>query len=306
VPASFPSDALLRSGAPLTVKVANWELMPLPTVLPSETSFDPQTVCVWETGLFIARWYDPSIPATKNEVIALAAASGVDDPFIEGRANFTKLASGMKARYGLTGTVIEGAAAARDAVLAAASAGPCAIGLAGDQLNLTPHHQDHSVGHAIAVFYPPGSETTGIQLDPLAPQDYPGDPFSPVEMRAFTTAAIIFTGAPKEDLTPGYKAVGQGIGQFTFVGPHHLISPLNPKVHFPRPDGSTFDVVAVLDLKTPDGRPVDIEGKSPPLNNRDQVYLVDAPSFGIAAFALRQDGVFIPAAFVESQPGDDG
>ena len=67
-----------------------------------------------------------------------------------------------------------------------------------------------------------------------------------------------------------------------------------------------FDVVAVLDLKTPDGRPVDIEGKTPPLNNRDQVYLVDAPSFGIAAFALRQDGVLIPAAFVESRPGDDG
>ena len=290
-----------------TTLVANWRLMPLPTVLPSETSFDPQTVCVWETGLFIARWYDPSIPATKDEVIALAAASGVIDWKVEGRANFTKLARGMKARYGLTGTVIEGGpASAQPAALAAAAAGPCAIGFAGNQLNLTPHHQDRSVGHAIAVFYPPGSETTGIQLDPLAPQDYTGDPFSPAEMVAFATAAIIFTGAPGEDLTPGYKAVGQGIGVFTFVGPHHLISPLNPKVHFPRPDGSTFDVVAVLDLKRPDGRPVDIEGKSPPLDNRDQVYLVDAPSFGIAAFALRQDGVFIPAAFVESRPGDDG
>jgi hypothetical protein len=280
--------------------------MPLPTVLPSERSFDPQTVCVWETGLFIARWYDPSIPATKDEVIALAAASGVSDWKIDGLANFTKLASGMRARYGLRGTVIEDDASAQAAVLAAASAGACAVGLAGDQLKLTPHWQTGSVGHAIAVFYPPGSETTGIQLDPLAPQDYPGDPFLPDEMRVFTTAAIIFTGAPKEDLTPGYKAVGQGIGQFTFVGPHHLISPLNPKVHFPRPDGSTFDVVAVLDLKTPDGIPVDIEGKSPPLNNRDQVYLVDAPSFGIAAFALRQDGIFIPAAFVESRPDDDG
>lgn len=58
--------------------------MPLPTVAPSETSFNPQTVCVWETGLFIARWYDPLIPATKDEVIALAAASGVDDWKIEG------------------------------------------------------------------------------------------------------------------------------------------------------------------------------------------------------------------------------
>jgi hypothetical protein len=281
--------------------------MPLPTVSPSETSFNPQTVCVWETGLFIARWYDPSIPATKDEVIALAAASGVSDWKVDGLANFTKLARGMKARYGLTGTVVEGGAtSAQPAALAAAAAGPCAIGLAGNQLNLTPHHQDRSVGHAIAVFYPPGSETTGIQLDPLAREGYSGDRFSPVEMKVFTTAAIILPGAPREDLTPGYKAVGQGIGQFMFVGLHHLISPLNPKVHFPRPDGSTFDVVAVLDLKTPDGTPVDIEGNSPPLNNRDQVYLVDAPSFGIAAFALRQDGVFIPAAFVESRPGDDG
>jgi len=270
--------------------------MPLPTVSPSERSFSPQTVCVWETGLFLARWYNPSIPATADEVIALAAASGVSDWFNVGRANFTKLASGMKLRYGLTGTVIEGASAAQAAVLTAASAGPCAIGLAGDQLNLTPHWQATSVGHAIAVFYPPGSETTGIQLDPLAPQDYAGDPFSPVEMRAFTTAAIIFTGAPAEDLTPGYKAVGQGIGTFTFVGAHHLISPLNPKVHFPRPDGSTFDVIAILDLKTADGKPVDIEGNSPPLNKRDQVYLVDSPAFGVAAFALRHDGTFVPAA----------
>jgi hypothetical protein len=269
--------------------------MPLPTVSPSERLFNPQTVCVWETGLFIARWYNPSIPATKDEVIALAAASGVSDWFNVGRANFTKLAAGMKLRYGLTGTVIEGPAAAQASALAAALAGPCAIGLAGDQLNLTPHWQATSVGHAIAVFYPPASETTGIQLDPLAPQDYAGDPFSPAELTRFTTAAIIFRGAPREDLTPGYKAVGQGIGTFTFVGPRHLISPLNPKVHFPRPDGSTFDVIAILDLKTPDGRPVDIEGHSPPLNGRDQVYLVDAPTFGVAAFALRQDGIFTPA-----------
>jgi hypothetical protein len=172
--------------------------MPLPTVSPTERYFTPQTVCVWETGLFIARWYKPSIPATKDEVIALAAASGVTDWYNVGRANFTKLAAGMKLRYGLTGRVVEGAAAAQAAVLAAASAGPCAIGLAGDQLNLTPHWQAGSVGHAIAVLYPPGSGTTGVQLDPLAPQGYAGDPFPPTEMSKFTTAAIVFAGAPKE------------------------------------------------------------------------------------------------------------
>jgi hypothetical protein len=270
--------------------------MPLPTVSPSERSFNPQTVCVWETGLFIARWYNPSVPANEDEVIALAADSGVSDWWTDGQANFTKLATGMKQRYGLAGTVIEGAGAAQTAVLAAVSAGSCAIGLAGDQVSLTPHWQDVSVGHAIAVFYPPASDTTGVQLDPLAPPDYPGDPFSPDEMTRFTTAAIIFAGAPREDRIPGYKAVGDSIGTFTFVGPHHLISPLNTKVHFPQADGATFNVEAVLDLKTPDGRPVDIEGNSPPLKNRDQVYLVDAPNFGVAAFALRQDGTFTPAS----------
>lgn len=170
--------------------------MPLPTVAPTERVFSPQTVCVWATGLYLARWHNPAIPVTKEEVIALAAASGVADWHNVGRANFTKLAVGMKLRYGLVVKVIEGAAAAQSAVLAAASAGPCAIGLAGDQLNLTPHWQPVSVGHAIAVFYQGG--TAGIQLDPLAPQGYAGDPFPPAEMSKFTTAAIIVAGAPKE------------------------------------------------------------------------------------------------------------
>ena len=269
--------------------------MPLPTVSPSERSFNPQTVCVWETGLFIARWHNPSVPASEQEVIALAADSGVSDWWVDGRANFTRLAAGMKQRYGLSGTVIEGAAAAQTAVLAAASSGPCAIGLAGDQLNLPRPFQAVSVGHAVAVFYPPASDTTGVLLDPLAPHDYPGDPFLSADVMQFATAAIIFAGAPEEDLIPGYKAVDQGIGTFKFVGAHHLISPLNTKVHFPQADGATFNAVAALDLKTPDGRPIDIEGNSPPLNDRDQVYLVDAPNFGVAAFALRQDGTFTPA-----------
>ena len=56
--------------------------MPLPTVSPSERSFNPQTVCVWETGLFIARWYNPSVPANEHEVIALAAGVVGSAPII--------------------------------------------------------------------------------------------------------------------------------------------------------------------------------------------------------------------------------
>lgn len=96
----------------------------------------------------------------------------------------------------------------------------------------------------------------------------------------------------ENDPMPAFKSAGSSIGSFTFVGDHDLISPLDTKVRFPRPSGSTFDVLAVLNLKTADGVAVDIDGKSPPLNNRDQVYLVDAANFGVAAYALRQDGTY--------------
>lgn len=168
--------------------------MQLPTVAPSEQVFSPQTTCVWQSGLYVARAFDPSIPATKAEVLALAADSGVPGG---GSGNFTKLAVGMKKRYGLVGVSYPSSniPAMRAAVLAAASAGPVAIALAGDQINLTPHWQGKPVGHAIAVFYQHG--TTGIQLDPLAPAGYAGDPFTPAELTAYGRAALIFT-EPKE------------------------------------------------------------------------------------------------------------
>jgi hypothetical protein len=96
-------------------------------------------------------------------------------------------------------------------------------------------------------------------------------------------------------MTPGTKLVGKPIGTFTFVGDHQLISPLDITVRYPRPSGSTFAVAAALDLKDANGKPIDVAGRQPPINNTDQVYLVDAPSFGIQAYALRQDGTFVPA-----------
>jgi hypothetical protein len=177
--------------------------MALPTVLPSERSFSPQTVCVPLSCFYLARYFKPEIPATKDEAIALMAAAGVTDWYTVGRFNFTKLAAGMKARYGLIGTVVEGMAAAQAAAKAAAAAGPCAIGYAGNQANLVPSWQPgNNIGHAIAVIYQPGAGTTGIQLDPLAPAGYAGDSFPLTEMAKFATAAIIFTGAPKETDVP--------------------------------------------------------------------------------------------------------
>ena len=98
----------------------------------------------------------------------------------------------------------------------------------------------------------------------------------------------------REDPMPGFK-IGSNIGTFKFVGAHALISPTDPKVRYLQPaNAGPFDVAASLDLKKPDGTPVDIDGNAPPLNQRDQVYLVDAPTFGVAAYALRGDGTFTP------------
>lgn len=164
--------------------------MILPSVEPTERLFSPQTVCVWATGVYIARAFNPSIPNTKAEVLALAADSGVPNG---ASGNYTKLAAGMKKRYGLEGVVYPSLnpAAALSAVLAAAGAGPVAVGVAGDQANLLPAWQPgNHVGHSIAVLYNDG--TTGVQLDPLAPAGYQGDPMTPTELGKYIRSAIIF------------------------------------------------------------------------------------------------------------------
>lgn len=158
-----------------------------PGVNPTERIFSPQTVCVPASGVYIARALNPAVPGTKAEVLALAVDMGAPNG---AGANFTKLAVGMKKRYGLSGTVTEGAAGAQAAVKAAFAAGPCVIGLAGDQLNLAPHYQANHIGHAIAVLYPIGD--VGLQLDPLAPAAYRGDAFDLVQLAQFATAAIVF------------------------------------------------------------------------------------------------------------------
>ena len=170
-----------------------------PGVNPSERSFSPETVCVPCTGVMIARAFNPSVPGTKAEVLALAVQMGAPNGV---GANYTKLKPAMKARYGLIGTVTDhlGGPAAVAAVSAAVRRGvaagqPVVVGLAGDQFNLTPRYQSNHVGHSIAVLYPHGAP--GIQLDPLAPAGYMGDPFDGPELTKYATAAIIFeTPAP--------------------------------------------------------------------------------------------------------------
>jgi hypothetical protein len=94
----------------------------------------------------------------------------------------------------------------------------------------------------------------------------------------------------------GFKPAGPFIGTFRIGAGHDLVSLVNPAIRFPflTWPGHTdvLNVVAAIDLRRPDGAPIDIEGNSPPLNDRDQLYVVDLPGFGISAGALRGDGVF--------------
>ena len=92
----------------------------------------------------------------------------------------------------------------------------------------------------------------------------------------------------------GTKPAGPFIGTALFNGAHQLISPSNTRTRYA---GGTdvLDVIAALDI-APNGVPTDIDGNSPPLNQRDQVFLVWRAPFGVTAFALRQDVTFTPAA----------
>ena len=98
----------------------------------------------------------------------------------------------------------------------------------------------------------------------------------------------------------GTKPAVPFIGTALFNGAHQLISPSNTRVRYA---GGTdvLDVISALDI-APDGVPTDIDGNSPPLNGRDQVWLVWRETFGVTAFALRQDVTFTPAA--DATPND--
>lgn len=157
---------------------------------------------------------------------------------------------------------------------------------------LTPEQEDTNA--AIVAYYHAKagleiSRETVIghyQINSVNRPNCPGIDKSPIDRIVGKAGAIMY----------GVKQAGTPIGTFKFSGPgHQLISPLDVLVRYTRPDGAEFDVIAAVDLKDSNGVPVDITKTSPPRNNWDQLYLVDAPGFGIAAYVLRQDGVFTPA-----------
>lgn len=93
------------------------------------------------------------------------------------------------------------------------------------------------------------------------------------------------------------KSAGSILGTFVLGVGHQFISPDDWSKHYgPYPTPQIVSVLASLNLTDAAGTPKDIDGNQPPQNSRDQVYLVDAPTFGVAALALRADGTFTPAA----------
>jgi hypothetical protein len=105
----------------------------------------------------------------------------------------------------------------------------------------------------------------------------------------------------------GFKPVDPPIGPGAFVlGAGHALIEMasagapDRKLFLQWPGGSrNFVVIAGVNLtRWADGAPVDIEGNSPPLLHRDEVYIVideGADDFGGPTYTLRQDGVYTAA-----------
>lgn len=186
--------------------------MTVPTVSPKESAATTWTACVYLSGLYIARWFNPAVPATVAELGRLIVACG-DNPAAPA-GNYTKLLIGMKALYGLIGQIVP-----PSSVPGLAATQKLGAVFSGDQINLTPHLQSNHVGHSIAVIYENGS--TGVQLDPLAAQNSPGNPFPPAEQAAFSTpttilphpGAVIFI--KKE---PSMSSISVHFAQGTYTG----------------------------------------------------------------------------------------
>lgn len=227
----------------------------------------------------------------------------------DARLNFAGGIEHAKSRYGVT--VVSPAPMSMAQLGAALSAPNRVWAIAGKLANFPNGHRlrrwqpSFLDFHAVCVASDASAHLTW--LDPLAPNLSDGEGVTIAEVQQFglsnypNDARYMALGG---DMPAATKNAGPPIGTFKFGPvPHALIATWDTKVHYPQPAGAgPFSVIAALDLKAPNKDPavaVDIEGHSPPLNNRDQVYLVQEMTgvgfvFGNAAYALRQDGTFTP------------
>ena len=100
------------------------------------------------------------------------------------------------------------------------------------------------------------------------------------------------------------KGAGSPLGVGTLAAGASLCDTSNTAHRYPQPGGGTYSVLASVNLVDAAGKPIDIDGKQPPVGGRDQVYLLDAPAFGAAAFGLRSQTTFAaPPAPTPLGPG---
>lgn len=261
---------------------------------------DDYTACTWRSTLMV-------IVASGFTAFPLGAYT-VEEAraFRDGdaRLNFSGPVEHALSRYGIT--VQSPAPYSQTGLREALSTPGRAYAVAGRTANFPAGHSIRRWDPVFAGFHAvcviPLGGGLCRWLDPLAYTGFAGDTVSVADVVDTFAAGNYPNDArylPLEDdmRLAGVKATGPGIGTFTF-GPvaHALISPIDLEDQYLRaPGAGPYNVIAAVDLKTPTGMPMDIGGNTPPLNNRDQVYLVDDPQFGVAAYALRQDGVFTPA-----------
>lgn len=140
---------------------------------------------------------------------------------------------------------------------------------------------------------------------------YAGEPYPVDLLRRFAGAFVVRSGGISQPIGLGYaqgfytiahaapggdmwhsKPGGKALGTVKINGTGHALVSTTDPVHTryrDRPNGEQLTVIASLNLVTAAGASVDIDGHSPALNHRDQVYLVDKPEFDADPWVLRAD-----------------
>jgi len=266
----------------------------------SPCGFDPGGYedCLWCS--FLEWWRatgHPDSPATHAEAEALRCDAG-EPP--TGPSDFNDVRRGVTARYGAT---LPAVIAGDDAIWAALGPGNVATVIGSMAVFSDGSHWrrwDASFKgiHAVSAWRLDTSDRVWW-CDPLAPTrlgptpgtSWNGEWMPRADFLAFATSAIIgpVIGADMLQL----KGVGPKLGTFVIGAGHSIIAPIGPPMtHYPRLAGETFDVLAQGRLTGLNGQPMDVDGRQPPVDGRDEVFLVDNASLGVACFALPRDGTF--------------
>lgn len=274
----------------------------------SEREVAHQGPCGWDDGRwencldvavieFVRATGHPEIPATHAEAEELRCASGLP---ATGASNFTAIRAGVKARYGLAlPPVVKGATAIWTALAPGTAAVIIGAGSPGG------HQAGFTAGHAITAFRLDPVDAVWA-CDGLAPASYNGERLTKAQLFAYiagqpTGGAIIGTIVGGSSMIVGFKSATPAIGpgMVRLAAGHSLVNMREAgkklRTDYPWgiwPPDTEFSVAAGVDLfRWNDAAPVDIEGISPPLDKRNEVYIVHLPQFGGSVYMLRGDAV---------------